>query len=232
MRTDDAFWLTIPPTTDMETIGGITVPKVRAIEISDPVYFMTDDSQASDLRARDLAIANAVQTSLGGWMGQWIDPTMLQPDSSTPFEYGSVIGKTICANFTAALTAKAYFQFPLPKNTNRTLDLNFKIHYCMSTSAVAKNVGLIFSYDIVKAGDNFTTPTVSNTKNETFNPPTVQYVLENHVNPIVFSITAAELALVPTDHPIVVCSLTRDITVSDNHAGKFMLVGITAYQPV
>jgi hypothetical protein len=102
----------------------------------------------------------------------------------------------------------------------------------MSTSATGKNVGLIFSYDIVQGGDNFTTPSVSTTRNETFNPPTVQYVLENHFNPTIFVITAAELALVPTDHPIVVCSLTRDITVTDNHAGKFMLVGITAYQPV
>jgi len=101
----------------------------------------------------------------------------------------------------------------------------------MSTSASGKNIGFIFSYDITQGGDNFTTPTVTNTKNETISPPTVQYVLSNHTSGT-FTITAAELALVPSDHPIVVCSLTRDITVSDNHAGKVMLVGITAYQPV
>ena len=231
MRDDDLFWTGIPFDTNTEVIGGIAVPKVRAIEISDPVYYMTDDSQAADLRERDRLIANAVQSNMGGWPHQWIDPTMLQPDSSTPFEYGSIIGKAICANFTAALPAKAYFQFPLSKNINLALDLNFKIHYCMSTSASGKNIGFIFSYDITQGGDNFTTPTVTNTKNETISPPTVQYVLSNHTSGT-FTITAAELALVPSDHSIVVCSLTRDITVSDNHAGKVMLVGITAYQPV
>ena len=229
----DAFWASMAVNPNTETIGGgtgITVPKVRAIEISDPVYYMTDDGPVKDLKERDVAIATVVHDSMGGWVHQWIEPSMMQPDSSNPFEYGSVAGKAICANFTATLTAKAYFQFPKPKNIKVTEDLNFKIQYCMSTSA-AGNVGLIFSYDIIQSGDNFSTPTVSNTKNETIAPPAVQYVLNNHTS-ATFTITAAELALIPSDHAMIVCSITRDITVGSNHAGKFMLVGVTAYQPV
>ena len=228
MNDADIFWATIPVNSNTEAIGGITVPKVRAIEVSDPVYYQIDDSMGRDLKERDVLIATAVQSALGGWFNEFISPNELSNDETSPFEYGTIVGRAVTADFPATLSSKAYFQFPLASNAKLDADLNFLIHFGMSTSVVGKEVGLIFRYDIVQTGDYFGTPTVTQTNNENISTPSTQYTLLNYTSAN-FKITAAQMATV-TAHSMVVCSIERDVSIVNNHAGKFMLTGITAYQ--
>jgi hypothetical protein len=229
MNDNDLYWASIASNANTETIGGILMPKVRAIEESDPVYYQIDDSMGKDLKERDMAIANAVQVALGGWFNQFIGPNSLYNDVASPFEYGTVAGRAVVCSFLPTLTSKAYFQLPIANNIKLTDNLYFKLIYCMSTSETAKDVGLIFRYDIVQSGDQFSTPTVSQTNNESITVPNTQYVMNGYTS-INFMIPVAQMGVV-TNHSIIVCSLERDITVPNNHAGKFMLAGVIAYQP-
>jgi hypothetical protein len=229
MNDSDVFWATITSNSDTETISGILMPKVRAIEESDPVYYQTDDSSLKDLKERDAALASAIGNNLGGYFSQYIGPNSLYNDVTSPFSYGTVAGRAVTADFSPTVTSIGYFQFPIASNLKLTADLNFKLQFCMSDSESGKSVGIIFRYDIVQTGDAFASPTVTQTNSESLTPPTTQFVMMNHTSAN-FKIPTAQLASC-SNHSLIVCSIQRDITVPNNHAGLFKLAGIVAYQP-
>jgi len=229
MNDADIFWTTITSNSNTETIGGILMPKVRAIEESDPVYYQTDDSSLKDLKERDVALATAIGNNLGGYFNQYIGPNSFYNDVTNPFAYGTVAGRAVTIDFSPVVTGVAYFQFPVASNLKLGSDLNFKLQYCMSTSQSGKSVGVIFRYDIVQTGDAFASPTITQTNSDTISAPNTQFVMNNYTSAN-FVIPAAQLSLITT-HSLIVCSIQRDITVGNNHGGLFMLSGVVAYQP-
>jgi hypothetical protein len=229
MQDNDLYWASIASNTNTETVGGIIMPKVRAIEESDPVYYQIDDSMGKDLKERDIALANAVQVGLGGWFNQFMGPNTLFNDIANPFEYGTVAGRGVTCDFLPTMVSKAYFQFAIANNVKLTENLYFKLIYCMSTSETGKSVGLTFRYDIVQSGDAYGSPTVTQTNNETLSVPNAQFVMNGYTS-VNFMIPIAQMGVV-TNHSIIVCSIERDVSVPNNHAGKFQLAGIIVYQP-
>jgi len=224
------FWNTIPVNTNTEVIGGITVPKVRGIEISDPVYYQIDDSMGQDLRNRDLAIANAISSSMGGYFNQYIDPTTMSNDLVNPFNYGTA-NNACTADFPAntGTSPTCYFQFPIAKNLKLDQILYFKLHFCMSSSS-ANGVGLVWNYALVKPGDPMTGGYAGG-GTETIAVPATGLVLGNWTS-IVFQISAAILTASAISHGMIICSLQRDNSIGANHPGKFQLAGVSVYQPV
>jgi len=231
MQDSNTFWAGIPVNTNTEVIGGITVPMVRGIEISDPVYYQIDDSMGQDLRMRDVALANSISSSLGGYFQQYIDPNMLSNDLAQPFDYG-IAGTTVCtADFpsTTAINPTCYFQFPIAKSLKLDQNLYFKLHFCMSTSS-ANNVQLAFNWALIKIGDSVSGGFTGG-GTEIIATPIVANTFANWTS-ATFQISAANLTAHAQTHGFITCSISRDNSIGSNHAGKFQLIGVSAYQPV
>jgi len=231
MNDSNTFWGTIPVNTNTEVIGGITMPKVRGIEISDPVYYQIDDSMGQDLRNRDVALANSISSSLGGYFAQYIDPNFMSNDLTNPFNYGTA-NNACTADFPAntGTTPTCYWQFPISKTLKLDQNLYFKLHYCMSSSS-ANHIGLVFNYALVNVGDAMTGGYAGGGSDTITVPPVTGLVFANYTSSV-FEISAAILTASASTHGFIICSLQRDNSIITNHPGKFQLVGVSAYQPV
>ena len=228
----------IPQNTYTEFIGGysgysgIEVPVVRALEESDPVYYMVADSPFADLKARDKALASFVTSVSGGIFSK--DIWSFNNDTSTPFEYG-ILGKTATSNFTSTATCKAWAQFVIPGNVRAGYDLNMKMVFAMSTSLASKVAKINFDYDLIKRTDIVTAPTVTASNSEEFAVPATANELGTYTS-VNYKITAAQLAALGADltHAVCAFSLERVNTglVGDNHSGTFQLIGVTFYQTI
>lgn len=230
MNDTNIFWNTIPVNTNTEVVGGITMPMVRAIEISDPVYYQIDDSMGQDLRNRDVAIANTVQSSMGGYYNQYIDPNFMSNDMTNPFNYGTA-NNACTVNFPAntGTTPTCYFQFPIAKNLKLDQNLYFKLHFCMSTGSL-NQPSLTFNYAIVKTGDPMSGGYTGG-GNELVTVPSTALVYSTWTSSI-FQIPAAVLTASAETHGMIICYIQRDNSIGSNHPGDFQLAGISVYQPV
>ena len=231
MNDSNTFWGTIPVNTNTEVIGGITMPKVRGIEISDPVYYQIDDSMGQDLRNRDVALANSISIGAGGYFNQYIDPNFMSNDLTNPFNYGTA-NSACTADFPSntGTTPTCYFQFPIAKNLKLDQILYFKLHYCMSSSSPVGQVGLVFNYALVNVGDPMTGGYTGGGADTIPTPPVIGLYLANYTS-TVFEIPAATLTASASTHGLIICSLQRDNSIAPNHSGKFQVVGISVYQP-
>jgi len=233
MNDSNVFWAGIPVNTNTETIGGpsgVVVPKVRAIEISDPVYYDIDDRMGQDLRMRDVALATSIAAGTGGYFTQYVDPNFMSNDLTNPFNYGTA-NSACTADFPSntGTTPTCYFQFPIAKNLKLDQILYFKLHFCMSSSSL-NGVGLAFNYALVNQNDPMTGGYAGGGA-ETIATPATGLTFSNWTS-TVFQISAAILTASATTHGMIICSLSRDNSIVANHPGKFQLVGVSVYQPV
>ena len=107
-----------------------------------------------------------------------------------------------------------------------TDDINIRLTYAMSTSDTSKNVQLIFRYDYYEVDDIIGSPSASNTQTTIIVPPDTMNQYQSYTDSVL-KIPATDIT---NSFQYCVCSIERDVTVTDNHGGKFQLIGITMNQ--
>jgi len=206
--------------------SGLMLTKVRWWEQLDPVYYYIDNMPLLDLYERDKELASQIQANLGGWMHLHYMANQLNNDSTDPFTNGTIDNMFVSADFPSTDNAKCYWQFHIPRNVNLNNDINIRLTYAMSTSDTSKNVQLIFRYDYYEIDDIIGSPSASNTQTTIIVPPDTMNQYQSYTDSVL-KIPAADIT---NSFQYCVCSLERDVTVADNHGGKFQLVGVTMNQ--
>jgi len=226
----DVFKATLVPansnTEETPSGSGLYLTKVRWLEQADPVYYLVDNQPIMDLYQRDADLASQIQANLGGWFHVHFTPNMIMNDGTIPFENGTIDGMISSADFPSTINTKGYWQTPTARNVNINNDITVKLHYAMSTSDTSKNVAIIFRYDYYEVDDILGSPSASNTQITTIIPPDTMNQYQVYTD-TVLKIPAADIT---NAFQYISCSIERDITVANNHGGKFQLIGITMHQ--
>ena len=228
----DISLLGIATNPSTETIGAsILVPKVRGIEETDPVYFQIEDSPLVDLRARDVAIANALAASLGGYYTQYFSE--LRNDTTNRFSYGTVNNRVTTSDFASVGTPMGYIQVAFGPQVKKTLNLYIKLHYVMSTSSPSCVVKLACQGDLIEIGDNISVPSLVKTWAPTISVPGTQNVVSEEI----LTLSPADLSSVTDANGVHLAFSIQRLNSGfgpgeTNHSGDFKLLGISVYQSI
>ena len=141
----------------------------------------------------------------------------------TDMVYNILVDDVTCAlGFDPDVSTSCYFQFNFPKTFSLTKNIIFTLIYDMTT-AYSGNIKLDLSYDIYK--DNNSSYS-TNITHEVVAVPAIALVKQVH--------TTSTLLISHVDFTKagqeIVCKLTRNISVTNNHTGVFRLIGLTLGQ--
>lgn len=224
------------------SFAGIEVPKVRAWEESDPVYYLVDDAPLADLRARDDAIASFATTVGAGIFSKDFWSFNNDTDPAFSYEYG-IVSKAATTNFLGSRTCRAYNQFSLPSQVRADSDILVKLNYSMADNFASKRAKMTLYYDIAKRGDSLVSIPIAQQGSDSviFSTPNSINTLENwceevdppeDIRPYHFVIPASALTALGTGLHGALLSfvLERTVDIVDNNAAKLQLFGITFYQ--
>jgi len=226
MKTD-IIDLGIAVNSSTETVGGITMPRVRGIEAIDPVYFEIEDKPLMDLRQRTIILATAIQNMAGGYLHQYFSE--FRNDVTTPFVYGTDSSDIATTDFPSTATAKGYIQTTLGDMAKNTTDLNLTLQYVMSTSSAAKFVKLNVVYKLIESGDDILSGTTIQTVSSEYAVPATQNEL-SEINIVVPAATLALLTSVVHAHLVVSVERVNFGMTGTNHSGTFKTLGLTIWQ--
>jgi len=227
----DINLLGIPENPSKEYLGtsSVYVPKVRGIEETDPVYWQVEDSPLVDLRARDVAIADAFSASLGGYFHEYLSE--LRNDTVNRFTYGTVNNRITTSDFASTGTPTGYFQMTFGPNVKKTINMYIKLTYVMSTSQLGAVAKITCIGDLLEIGDTVSVPSLSKTWTQEISVPGTQNVISEEI----LTLTPADLASITDANGVhlgfSIQRLNSGLT-GTNHSGDFKLLGITVYQSV